>query len=59
MRAMAVTDYAAPLEMLDLPVPDVAPGYVLVRILACGVCYTDVKVARGRILHHPCHCLAL
>jgi 2-desacetyl-2-hydroxyethyl bacteriochlorophyllide A dehydrogenase len=49
MRAMAVTDYAEPLEMLELPVPEVVPGYVLVRILACGVCYTDVKVARGRM----------
>lgn len=49
MRAMAVTDYAAPLELLDLPVPEVAPGYVLVRVLACGVCYTDVKVSRGRM----------
>jgi hypothetical protein len=46
---MAVTDYAAPLVLFDLPVPEVPPGYVLVRILACGVCYTDVRVARGRM----------
>jgi 2-desacetyl-2-hydroxyethyl bacteriochlorophyllide A dehydrogenase len=49
MRAMAITDYAAPLELLDLPQPRAAPGYVLVRVLACGVCYTDVKVSRGRM----------
>ena len=49
MRALAVVDYARPLEQLDLPDPELAPGFVLVRVLACGVCYTDVKVSRGRM----------
>jgi 2-desacetyl-2-hydroxyethyl bacteriochlorophyllide A dehydrogenase len=49
MRAMAVVDYAAPLELLDLPIPEVSPGWVLVRVLACGVCFSDVKTARGRM----------
>ena len=53
MRAMAVTEYGAPLELLDLPKPEVKPGYVLVKILACGVCYTDVKVSRGRMPFSP------
>jgi propanol-preferring alcohol dehydrogenase len=46
---MAVTDYAAPLELLDLPKAEVSPGWVLVRVLACGVCLSDVKTARGRM----------
>jgi D-arabinose 1-dehydrogenase-like Zn-dependent alcohol dehydrogenase len=49
MRAMAVVDYSAPLRLLDLPQPELQPGYVLVRVLACGVCYTDVKISRGRM----------
>lgn len=49
MRAMAVTDYTAPLELIDLPIPEVKPGFVLVRILACGVCYSDYKTARGKM----------
>ncbi len=49
MRAMAVVDYSAPLALLDLPRPERRPGYVLVRVLACGVCYTDVKISRGRM----------
>lgn len=49
MRAMAVVDYSAPLRLLDLPQPEPQPGHVLVRVLACGVCYTDVKTSRGRM----------
>ncbi|HSJ53183.1 MAG TPA: alcohol dehydrogenase catalytic domain-containing protein, partial [Anaerolineae bacterium] len=49
MRAMAVVDYATPLQLLELEQPQVRPGYVLVRVLACGVCYTDVKISRGRM----------
>ena len=49
MRAMAVTSYSAPLELIDLPVPEVRPGFVLIRVLACGVCYSDFKTAHGRM----------
>lgn len=49
MRAMAVVDYAAPLRLLELPQPELRPGHALVRVLACGVCYTDVKTSRGRM----------
>jgi 2-desacetyl-2-hydroxyethyl bacteriochlorophyllide A dehydrogenase len=49
MRAMAVTDYTAPLQLLDLPRPKAPSGCVLIRVLACGVCYTDVKISRGRM----------
>lgn len=47
MRAMAVTDYEAPLELIDLPEPQVNPGFVLLRILTCGVCFSDYKTSRG------------
>ena len=53
MRAMAVVDYNAPLELLDLPVPKRQPGLVLIRILACGVCYSDYKTAHGRMAYSP------
>jgi D-arabinose 1-dehydrogenase-like Zn-dependent alcohol dehydrogenase len=49
MRAMAVVDYAAPLQLIDLPEPTVPDGWVLLRILACGVCYSDLKTARGHM----------
>ncbi len=53
MRAMAVVDYKAPLELIDLPTPQVKPGFVLIRVLACGVCYSDYKTARGRMAYSP------
>ncbi|HEV2280899.1 MAG TPA: alcohol dehydrogenase catalytic domain-containing protein, partial [bacterium] len=47
MRAMAVTQYGAPLRPLDLPRPAPGPGQVLVRVLGCGVCRSDLKIADG------------
>jgi 2-desacetyl-2-hydroxyethyl bacteriochlorophyllide A dehydrogenase len=63
MRAMAVVDYARPLEPIDLPMPRPREGEALVRILSCGVCYSDVKIASGhmpfsrslRLPHVPGH----
>ncbi|MEX0756274.1 MAG: zinc-binding dehydrogenase [Actinomycetota bacterium] len=46
---MAVTAYGDPLTLLDLPEPDLPPGFALLDVLASGVCFTDVKIARGRM----------
>jgi propanol-preferring alcohol dehydrogenase len=32
------------LTLQDLPTPTVLPGYVLLRVLACGVCRTDLHI---------------
>ena len=37
------------LELRRLPVPEPAPGQVLVRLQACGVCHTDLDQVEGRI----------
>jgi 2-desacetyl-2-hydroxyethyl bacteriochlorophyllide A dehydrogenase len=47
MKAMAVVDYAGPLRLVDVPLPQRGPGDVLVHIRYCGVCGSDVKIARG------------
>lgn len=36
-----------PLVEVRRPVPDPGPGEVLVRVLACGVCRTDLHLAEG------------
>jgi propanol-preferring alcohol dehydrogenase len=43
------------LRIEDVPRPQVAPGYVLLRVLACGVCRTDLHIAEGDlpVLHQP------
>jgi 2-desacetyl-2-hydroxyethyl bacteriochlorophyllide A dehydrogenase len=53
MRAMVVKNYKEPLELVDLPVPEVKPGSVLIRVLTCGVCYSDFKTVRGKMAYSP------
>ena len=38
-----------PLVLEDLPVPEPGPGQVLLRVLACGVCHTDLHTVEGEI----------
>src|SRR5688500_12221195 len=38
-----------PLRPADLPAPAPAPGEVLVRVAACGVCRTDLHVVDGEL----------
>jgi propanol-preferring alcohol dehydrogenase len=47
MRAMRVHAPRRPLALDDVPVPQPPPGQVLVKVLACGVCRTDLHVADG------------
>ena len=47
MRAMRVHAPGKPLALDDVPAPKAAPGQVLVKVLACGVCRTDLHVADG------------
>jgi len=43
-----------PLAARDVPVPSPAPGELLVRVRACGVCRTDLHVAEGDLpVHRP------
>jgi propanol-preferring alcohol dehydrogenase len=44
---MTVERPGAPLAERDLPVPEPGAEEVLVRVLACGVCRTDLHVADG------------
>ena len=42
----------ARLVPVDLPMPQPAPGEVLVRVEACGVCRTDLHVIAGELPQH-------
>ncbi len=38
-----------PLEPVDLPAPEPGGGQVLLRVEACGACYTDLDIVEGRV----------
>src|ERR1041385_3385429 len=44
----------SPLKIEDVPVPDPQPGHVLLKVLACGVCRTDLHIVQGELPpRHP------
>lgn len=47
MEAAVVTDFHAPLQIRDLPIPEPGPGDVLVRMEVTGLCHTDIHAAQG------------
>ena len=56
MRAMQLAAPApaakAPLRLVELPVPIPGLGQVLLRVLACGVCRTDLHILEGELPPH-------
>src|SRR4030081_3244258 len=54
MRAMLFEAPGRPLVAADLPRPQPEEGQVLVRVLACGVCRTDLRLLDGEVdVPHP------
>jgi alcohol dehydrogenase, propanol-preferring len=47
MQAAVVHAFGQPLQIEEVPVPTVAPGQVLVKVVASGVCHTDLHAADG------------
>ena len=47
MRAAVVPELGGKVEIREVPVPEPGPGQVLVRMLASGLCHTDIHAANG------------
>jgi S-(hydroxymethyl)glutathione dehydrogenase / alcohol dehydrogenase len=47
VRAAVLEEFAKPLVIEQLDLADPGPGEVLVRLMACGVCHTDMYTASG------------
>jgi alcohol dehydrogenase, propanol-preferring len=47
MKAAVVHRFGEPLEIQEVNVPEVTPGQVLVKVIASGVCHTDLHAAQG------------
>src|ERR1700757_356482 len=46
MDALLLKEYMK-LELVDMPLPDIGPEDVLVRVMACGICGSDVHGLDG------------
>ena len=51
MRAMVLDRPGVALRAADVPRPEPRPGQVLVHVLACAVCRTDLHVIDGELPH--------
>jgi alcohol dehydrogenase, propanol-preferring len=47
MKAAVVRELGKPLVIDEVPVPEIGPGQILVKVEASGVCHTDLHAAHG------------
>ncbi len=47
VRAAVLEEFGAPLQVQQVDLAEPGPGEVLVRMVACGVCHTDLYTASG------------
>jgi propanol-preferring alcohol dehydrogenase len=51
MKAMVLEKAGQSLVLKTVPVPGPSPYQVLVKIIACGVCHTDLHILDGELAH--------
>src|SRR5438034_11419183 len=49
MRAMVLDEARKPLRLAELPDPEPNHGQIRLRVLACGVCRTDLHIVDGEL----------
>ena len=49
MRAMVLEQVGGPMRMVERPMPEAGSGQLLLRVLACGVCRTDLHLLDGEV----------
>jgi len=47
MKAVQLVETGAPLEDAEVPLPEIGPSEVLVRVAACGICHSDAHYRAG------------
>jgi len=52
MKAAVLLEARQPLRIEELEMPDVGDEDILIKVAACGVCHTDLKVVEGRKPFH-------
>jgi S-(hydroxymethyl)mycothiol dehydrogenase len=49
VRGVISRKMGEPVEVVDIVIPDPGPSEVVVEIIACGVCHTDLTYREGGI----------
>lgn len=52
MRAWRTGERASELELVEVPIPSPGPGELRIRVIACGICRTDLHVVDQEIPVH-------
>ena len=47
MKAAVLYEFGQPLQIEDVPVKEPGPNQVLVKVITCGVCHTDLHACEG------------
>jgi len=53
MKAVRLIEPGRPLEMRDIPVPEIGAHEALVRVMAAGICHSDAHYRSGVSKVHP------
>ncbi|HEU5099734.1 MAG TPA: zinc-binding dehydrogenase, partial [Roseiflexaceae bacterium] len=48
MKAVRMVGVGQPLELQEIPIPEIGPNDILVRVRAAGICHSDVHYRAGR-----------
>jgi len=49
MKAMVLEEFGAPLRIRQIPKPVLGPHEILLKVNACGICRTDIKIKDGEM----------
>lgn len=52
-KAAVLEAYGEPLQIRDIPIPEVEAGGILVKVVMAGICGTDVHQSRGTLSMKP------
>jgi propanol-preferring alcohol dehydrogenase len=48
-KVVSLDETDSPLGLVDLPIPEPRASEILIRVLACGVCHTELDEIEGRV----------
>lgn len=47
MKAAVTTSFKEPIQIKQVEIPKPGPSQILVKTIACGVCHSDLHLAKG------------